>query len=249
MRHQIGEGHSSHTLLETCTIGSIRIVLVDDHAVVREGTRRILECAKDMQVVGEAADGEEAIRVVAATRPAVVLLDIAMPKMNGVKAIRVIKAVAPTAAVLALSAYDDDAYVFAVLDAGAAGYLLKTARGSELVEAIRAIDRGEAVLSPVVASKLLKRVAGSLQQEALAEQTLLTKREMEVLKAAAEGLSNKDIARSLQLSGRTVQAHLGNVFNKLNVGSRTEAIVCALRRGIISIEDTESSGDRSAAAP
>lgn len=236
----LNEEYNDDETAEMLKTGKIRVLLAEDHAMVREGTRRILEGEQDMEVIGEVADGQEAIRLTEALHPDVVLMDIAMPGINGVKATQEIKAIAPSTAVLILSAYDDDAYLFAVLEAGAAGYLLKNCKANELVEAVRAIMRGESVLHPVVASKVLKRLfngQGSAQDHV---EPLLTKREIEVLKVAARGLSNKDIAKTLRLSSRTVQAHLGNIFNKLNVSSRTEAVISAMRVGILSTEDIQN---------
>jgi len=217
----------------------IRILLADDHVLVREGTRELLEREEDLAVVAEASDGEAAVQLAACHRPDVALLDIAMPGLNGIEATRQIKALCPATAVLILTAYDDDQYVFAVLEAGAAGYLLKDVRGRDLIEAVRAVHAGESVLHPVVTRKVLDRFArpsdGS-PEEASPDQ--LTERELQVLKLAARGMSNKDIARHLDLSIRTVQAHLSTVFSKMQVGSRTEAVVQALQKGWLRIEDT-----------
>jgi len=215
----------------------IRVVLADDHAVVREGTRRILDQEKDIQVVGEAADGEEAVALVARLHPDVAILDIAMPVVNGIEATQRIKALNPSTAVLILTAYDDDPYVFAVLEAGAAGYLLKYARGSELVDAIRAVQAGESVLHPSVARKVLRRLTHVPERAAGPSEHNLTSRELDILRLAGKGLSNKEIAETLVLSSRTVQSHLGNIFTKLNVGSRTEAVINALRQGWIRMDD------------
>lgn len=221
---------------EPAEMPKIKVLLADDHAMIREGTRRILEESGNIEVIGEASDGAEAIRQATALRPDVVLMDIAMPKLDGVKATQEIKKNLPSTAVLILSAYDDDAYLFPVLKAGAAGYLLKNCRGSELIDAVKAVIRGESVLHPVIAAKVLKSLSHSPEEEK-AEDGLLTRREIEVLKTAASGLSNKDIAQNLNLSSRTVQAHLSNIFNKLNVGSRTEAIMVAFKQGIIDLTD------------
>lgn len=221
---------------ELLEMPKIKVLLADDHAMIREGTKRILEESGDIEVIGEASDGNEAIRQATILHPDVVLMDIAMPKLDGVKATQEIKEKLPSTAVLILSAYDDDAYLFPVLKAGAAGYLLKNCRGSELVDAVKAVIRGESVLHPVVAAKVLKSLSHSSEKEQ-SNEGLLTKREIEVLKTAASGLSNKDIAQNLNLSSRTVQAHLSNIFNKLNVGSRTEAIIVAFRQGIIDLVD------------
>ena len=219
-------------------MGKIRILIADDHAVVREGTRRILEQEPDMEVVGEAGDGEEAVNLATSLKPDVVIMDISMPKMDGIEATRLIKAACPTISVLALSAYDDDQFVFSLLEAGAAGYLLKSVRGRELLDAIRAVYSGESVLHPSIARKVLNRfVSASGKPEGKEPSGMLSDREMEVLKLAAKGLSNQDIAEKLCLSIRTVQGHLGHIFNKLQVGSRTEAVVRALKEGWVTLDD------------
>ena len=219
-------------------MGTIKILIADDHAFVREGTRRILEQEPDLEVVAEAGDGEEAVGLVLDLKPDVALIDVAMPKLDGIEATRRIKALYPAVAVLVLSAYDDDQFVFGLLEAGAAGYMLKSVRGHEIVEAIRAVHAGESVLHPLVARKVLNRfagVSGKLRERKSLE--LLTDREMEVLKLVTKGLSNKDIADELCLSVRTVQGHLANIFNKLRVGSRTEAVVHALKEGWVTLDD------------
>lgn len=216
----------------------ISVLLVDDHAIVREGTRELLEREPDIVVVGEASNGEEAVERVRQATPKVVVMDIAMPGMNGLEATRIIKQSAPQTAVLVFSAYDDDPYVFAVLEAGAAGYLLKNARGVELIQAIRAVSSGESVLHPAVAKKVLARMAakakpGEPEQE---PKDVLSERETEVLGLAARGMSNKEIAGALRISPRTVQVHLGNIFSKLQVGSRTEAVILGVKKGWIRLE-------------
>lgn len=216
----------------------IRILIADDHAVVREGTRQILEQEPDMEVVAEAGDGEEAVRLAASAKPDVAIIDIAMPKMDGIEATKRIKASNRQVAVLILSAYDDNQFVFSLLEAGAAGYLLKSVRGRELVDAVRSVYAGESVLHPTIARKVLNRFvpsASAPQQPKPLE--ILSEREMEVLKLATRGLSNQDIASELCLSLRTVQAHLGHIFNKLQVSSRTEAVVRALKEGWITLDD------------
>lgn len=217
----------------------IRILLADDHVLVREGTRDLLEREPDMQVIAEAGDGQEAVRLAAAHQPDVALLDIAMPNLSGIEATRQIKRMAPVTAVLILSAYDDDEYVFALLEAGAAGYLLKNVRGRDLVEAIRSVHAGESVLHPVIARKVIERaIQPSPPGGAQEGLELLTERELDVLRLAATGRTNKDIALELCLSTRTVQTHLSTVFSKMQVGSRTEAVVQALQRGWLTLEDT-----------
>jgi len=205
---------------------------------VREGTRRILEQEPDLEVVAEAGDGEETVKLACALKPDVALVDVAMPKLDGIEATRRIKAQCPAVAVLVLSAYDDDQFIFGLLEAGAAGYLLKSVRGQEIVDAIRAVHAGESVLHPSVARKVLNRFAGvSGKPRERKSVDLLTEREMEVLKMVTKGLSNKDIAEGLCLSVRTVQGHLANIFNKLRVSSRTEAVVHALKEGWVTLDD------------
>jgi DNA-binding NarL/FixJ family response regulator len=217
---------------------TIRILIADDHAFVREGTRRILEQEPDLEVVAEAGDGDEAVKLACDLKPDVALLDVAMPRLDGIEATRRIKAQCPVVAVLVLSAYDDDQFIFGLLEAGAAGYMLKSVRGQEIVDAIRAVHSGESVLHPSVARKVLNRFAGvSGKPRERKSLDLLTEREMEVLKMVTKGLSNKDIAEGLCLSVRTVQGHLANIFNKLRVGSRTEAVVHALREGWVTLDD------------
>jgi DNA-binding NarL/FixJ family response regulator len=218
----------------------IKVLLADDHILVREGTRQLLEREDDLQVVAEAGDGEEAVRLTAQTRPDVALVDIAMPRLSGIEATKQIKEISPGTAVLILTAYEDDQYVFALLEAGAAGYLLKNIRGRDLVEAIRAVNAGESALHPVIARKVIDRFAriSSSSQEQPGS-ALLSERELEVLRLAAKGLSNREIGDHLSLSTRTIQAHLGTIFAKMDVGSRTEAVVQALRRDWLSLEDTQ----------
>jgi NarL family two-component system response regulator LiaR len=217
---------------------TIRILIADDHAFVREGTRRILEQEPDLEVVAEAGDGEEAVKLACDLKPDVALVDVAMPRIDGIEATRRIKALCPAVAVLVLSAYDDDQFIFGLLEAGAAGYLLKSVRGQEIVDAIRAVHAGESVLHPSVARKVLNRFAGvSGKPRERKSLDLLTEREMDVLKLVTKGLSNKDIAEGLCLSVRTVQGHLANIFNKLRVSSRTEAVVHALKEGWVTLDD------------
>lgn len=216
----------------------IRLLLAEDHIIVRESIRRFLERQPDLEVIGEAGDGEEAVRQAIELKPDVVIMDISMPRLNGIEATRRIKQSCPSIVVLILTAYDYDQYIFALLEAGAAGYLLKDVSGQELIEAIRSVRKGDSVLHPVVARKLLNRF--HKLREGVSENStvpLLTHIEIEVLKLAATGMSNKDIAEHLSFSIRTVETHLGSVFNKLGVSSRTEAVVSALKKGIVTLED------------
>lgn len=213
----------------------IRVLVADDHPAFREGLARLLADEADLECVATAGDGEEAVRLAAEHSPDVVAMDIAMPKMNGIEATRQIKATRPTTAVLVLSAYSYEPYVYASLQAGAAGYLLKNAPLRELVSAIRAVYVGEALLDPAIAQKVLTRLVsaggGAKSPRALHE------RELEVLKLAAKGMSNREIATQLVISERTVQTHFSNIFRKIQVGSRTEAVLHALREGSLTLED------------
>jgi NarL family two-component system response regulator LiaR len=219
-------------------MGEIKILIADDHAVVRDGTRRILEQEPDLNVVAEAADGEEAVRLAGSSKPDVAIIDIAMPKVDGIEATKQIKALYPAVAVLILSAYDDDQFVFSLLEAGAAGYLLKSVRGRELIDAVRQVYAGESVLHPAIARKVLNRFVPAPGKTA-GEKSLevLSEREIEVLRLATRGSSNQEIANELCLSLRTVQAHLGHIFNKLHVSSRTEAVVRALKEGWVTLDE------------
>lgn len=213
-------------------------MIADDHPLVREALHRALDIEEDMKVVAEASDGEEAVKLASELKPDVVVMDIVMPKVNGIEATRKIKEIAPDTAILILTAYDDEEYVLGLLDAGAAGYLLKSARGRDLVGAIRTIRAGESVLHPNIIARLLKRATVTAVKENKA-QGLLSERESEVLRLVALGMSNKEVAEELFLSQRTVKAHLTNVFNKLNVASRSEAIVKGLQWGLVTLENTE----------
>lgn len=204
----------------------IRVVLADDHALVREGTAELLERAGGMHVVGQAADGQEAVRLVEALRPDVLLLDVAMPGLDGFEVTRRVRARSPATAVVALTAHDEEPYVLAMLEAGARGYLSKASRGHQVVQAVRAAAAGETVFAGAIAERVTRR-ALALEPRGSA----LTARELDVLRAAARGLPNKQIATELGMSARTVQTHLTRVFAKLGVGSRTEAVLHALREG------------------
>ena len=216
----------------------IRILLADDHVLVREGTKELLEREDDLEVVAEAGDGKTAVQLAARQRPDVVIMDFAMPKLNGIEATKQIKAIDPNIAILVLTAYDNEQYIFAFLEAGAAGYLLKDVHIDDLIKAVRAVHVGESVLHPAIARKVIDRFSHHTEKHGT-ENTLdqLTKRELEVLKLAARGMSNREIALDLSISVRTVQTHLSHVFDKMGVGSRIEAVIRGFRRGWYTLDD------------
>jgi DNA-binding NarL/FixJ family response regulator len=209
----------------------IRVLLADDHAIVRAGIRQFLERAGDIQIVAEADDGEMAQNLILQYQPDVAVLDIQMPKISGIDVTRWVRANYPKVGVLVLTTYDDDPYVLAVLQAGANGYVLKTASPADLIQAVRDVSVGKSVLDAAVTQKLMAQLSHpkeSLQVESL------TDREMEVLALAAKGYTNKAIGVQLSISDRTVQGHLAHIFNKLQAGSRTEAVMRAVSLGWIS---------------
>lgn len=217
---------------------TIRLLLADDHAVVRSGTKELLERQPDLEIIGEASDGIEAIDLTRELQPDVVVMDVRMPRMSGVEATKRIKAELPNVNVLVLTAHDDDVYVFELLQAGANGYLLKTADIDELVQAIRTVALGKSALAPEVTGKVVAQfTSGKSLPDVLAntqeDYDGLTDRELDVLKLVGQGLSNKQIGKKLFISDRTVQAHLSNIFSKLGVSSRTEAVMHAVRKGWI----------------
>ena len=209
---------------------SIRILVVDDHAVVREGLRTFLELQEDFQVVGEAGDGEEAVGLAERLRPDVVLMDLVMPGLDGVGAMQRLRSRLPDCRVIVLTSFADDDRLLPAIQAGAAGYLLKDTRPSELARAVRAAHAGEALLDPTVAARLVDAIAQAPGSE---PPQRLTPREHQVLELIARGLSNKLIARELEISEKTVKAHVGHLLGKLGVTDRTQAALYAVRAGIV----------------
>ncbi len=214
----------------------IRVILADDHQVVRAGIRELLEGAGDVEVIGEAGDGEEAQSLIQKQVPDVAVLDIQMPKASGIEVTRWVRSHQPEVGVLILTAYDDDPYVMAVLQAGANGYVLKTARPEELIQAVRDVNEGRSALDPSITRKLMSNLFKRPQEAAVEP---LTDREHDVLRLAAKGYTNKAIGVQLAISDRTVQGHLAHIFAKLQATSRTEAVMRAVALGWIS-QDTGS---------
>jgi two-component system, NarL family, response regulator LiaR len=216
----------------------ITILLAEDHVVVRESIRQALEKRLGFKVVGEASNGEEAVEMARRLKPAVIIMDISMPVLNGIEATKQIKAFQPSTAILILTAYDYEQYIFPLLAAGAAGYLLKDVSSKELIEAIQTVHSGESVLHPAVARKVLQRFRHEdTEQTQEQSKDLLTEREVNVLKMAAKGMNNKDIAKELCVSVRTVESHLGTIFNKMGVGSRTEAVIQCMKEGWFTLDE------------
>jgi DNA-binding NarL/FixJ family response regulator len=211
----------------------IRVLIADDHAVVRQGLRTFLELQDEIEVVGEAADGVEALELVERTEPDVALLDLVMPRLGGLEAIRRIREVAPATRVLVLTSFADDDTVLPAVRAGAAGYLLKDVQPPELVGAIRTVHAGEALLAPAVATMLVEQLAAEDGDGGAEREGHLTPREREVLALLARGRPNKVIARDLGVSERTVKTHVSNILAKLNLTDRTQAAVYAVRHGIV----------------
>ncbi len=213
---------------------AIRILVADDHPVVREGLVAILGTQPDFAVVGAAGDGQEVVRQVEALRPDVVLLDLAMPGMDGVEALSQLRQRVPEARVIVFTAFDTDDRILAAVRAGAQGYLLKGVPRDEIFRAVRVVHAGGSLLEPVVASKLLRQLGRGDTPDASA----LTPRELEVLRLLARGLQNKEIAAELGIGGRTVKFHTGSLYRKLGAGNRTEAVALAAQRGIIRLPGT-----------
>lgn len=211
---------------------AIRIVVADDHPIVREGLVSMYGREEGFDVVGQAVDGSEAVDLVLRLDPDVVLMDLKMPRMDGVEAIRQIKKNHPRTEVLVLTTFDSDDYIFQGIEAGARGYLLKDAPREELFRAVRAVARGESLLQPNVAARLINRVAEMARQTP--EETL-SERELEVLRCMSRGAANKEIANELVISENTVKTHVASIFQKLGATDRTQAVTTALQRQLISL--------------
>ena len=219
----------------------IRVVLADDHAVVRKGIRQFMEEAGDITIVAEAADGDAALEAIQREKPDVAVLDIQMPRRTGIEVTRAVRDERLPVGVLVLTAYDDDPYVQAVLEAGANGYVLKNASSDEIVQAVHTVNEGQMALDPAVARKIVTRWMTAGQAPPEPAETRPTPREMEVLKLLTRGFTNKAIAAQMKISERTVQGHIASLFDKLGVSSRTEAVVRAAQLGWVSLEQAKHS--------
>ena len=213
----------------------IRILICDDHAVVREGLRALIATESDIDIVGEAADGEKAVTAYRTLKPDVTLLDMVMPRMDGLAAIRTIKGEFPDARILVLTSFAEDDMVFPAIKSGALGYLLKDSSPDELIRAIRDVNRGEASLHPSIARRLILELSQPTSLPPTPEP--LTERELEVLKLVAKGYSNEEIAAALVVSERTARGHVSSILSKLHLANRTQAALYALREGIASLDN------------
>lgn len=223
----------------SAAMGSVRILIADDHAIIRRGLRTLLEHEPGLEVIAEACDGREAIALSRRERPHVVILDIAMPNLNGIEAGRQIAEMLPDTQIVILTVQADEAYLLSALKAGARGYVLKSSAESEVVDAVRAVSQGKAFFSPKVSRILADDYTRYLQREQATDAyELLTNREREILQLLAEGASNKDIANTLDLSPTTVICHRQHIFQKLNLHSLADLILYAVRKGIISPQDS-----------
>jgi len=217
------------------TAPPIRVLIADDHALFRQGVRRLLDGAPELQVVGEAASGHEAQRLVEELAPDIVLLDVSMPGPSGIEVARVIKTTSPRSRVIILTVFTNEEFLFEAIKAGAMGYLLKDSSPEELLRAIRVVAEGEGLIAPAMAAKIFKEFARAAEEikEVAPLVTPLTQREVEILQHVAAGLANKEIAANLGISERTVKNHLSNIMEKLQVNSRTQAAVYALKSGLV----------------
>jgi DNA-binding NarL/FixJ family response regulator len=212
---------------------TIRVMIVDDHTVVRDGVATMLRRQPDISVVGEAANGREAVDITKTLRPDVILMDLRMPEMDGVEAMRQIREDNQEVKFIVLTTFDTDEYIFHAIEAGAKGFLLKDASREELFKAVRAVNRGESLVQPGVAARLLDRFAELLRPTPA--EPLLSARELEVVQLMSTGATNKEIAASLSISESTVKTHVANIFQKLDVNDRTGAVTTAIQKGIITL--------------
>ena len=218
----------------------ISILLVDDHPLLRQALKDLLQKEGDFEIVGEAGDGEEAVNIATQLSPDVIVMDSSLPKLSGIEATRLIKEKRPNIKVLALTVHDDDEHILETLQAGAAAYLLKSVFTNEIVQAIRAVVAGDMVLSPLIGQRLLRHAARyPIRPVSLAFGEKLSARELEVLRLTSRGMSNKDIASALDINLRTVKGHLTDIFSKLRVRSRTEAVITGLKVGFLSLDDIQ----------
>ncbi|MBI5956544.1 MAG: response regulator transcription factor [Chloroflexi bacterium] len=213
----------------------ISVLIADDHTLFRKGIRKMLEAEEDMEVVGEAATGRQALEQARALTPDVILMDIKMPDLDGIEATRTLRREMPHVGIIFVTMFEDDEFVFRGLQAGGRGYILKDADPETMLRAIRAVAHGESLLGPTIAQKVLRQFAALPGKQALFADDL-TPREQGVLRLIAEGRSNKDIARELCLSEKTVKNHINNIFAKLHVYDRTQAMLYAIRKGLVKIE-------------
>lgn len=218
----------------------IRILIADDHPLLRQALKNVLEKQTDFEVVAEAGDGEEAVKLAGELTPDIVIMDISMPRLNGLEATKQIKVKYPEISVLVLTIHNDNEHILNILQAGAGGYLIKSVYGDEVIHAIRSLYAGETVLSSSVSQQILRYAVQHVSKPFdLTVGERLTSRELEILKLTSKGISNKDIALRLDVSPRTIKGHIAGILSKLNATSRTEAVNIGLRKGIITLEDLE----------
>lgn len=219
---------------------NISILLADDHPLLRQALRQVLEKQPDLDVVAEVENGEEAVSMALKLMPDVIIMDISMPVMNGLEATRQIKAKLPDTSILVLTVHDDSEHILSILEAGAEGYLTKSVFGDEVIHAIRGVCAGETVMSASISRQVIKyALRHTTKSIPMNTGERITSKELNILRMTARGLSNKDIAQELDISHRTVKSHLSDIFSKLNVASRTEAVITALKVGILNMSDLD----------